>query len=276
MLLQHVRVGLSALAGLFAFVCVADAQAAFWVRASGNVGFNVVNYDGPGSPPSQDTGELSQPSTHIEAYTYGSNDTGAFATAEYNVQTTPGSMRLYGTARADGSNNATFSATSSFFDTITLTSPTLTPGTPVSMLISGHWEFTAERSTPYYPWGVTGSVNIRQMNDGGLYYRAYDYQSHYGSPPDNDFEYVLNGLVGESYKITMGMSIGGTTAGGNPAENYVIVDATSTGLLTISSLTPGAGFESESGALYVLPEPSALGLLLGVGCCALTRCRVRQ
>jgi hypothetical protein len=252
------------LACLFAAHAVPTAYAVpFYVRARTTAtadGFGVPN---PYSATS-DTGEVAL--TSVSASDLGGSVNSLF----YNASGSSKAMAEIGSLHASASFGASSNSDGPFVgangfgqawwgDTLTITSDTLAPGTPVMF-----------QATIDFHRVITGSglgvVNALVSGPFGLSIS----DSRATPNAQQSATTVVHTTVGSQINIFSTLSVGASGSVGPGQGASGSVDAFNTSTFTFMPITPGASYSTASGVLFV-PEPSTYGLcamaLIGLLAC---------
>jgi hypothetical protein len=169
-------------------------------------------------------------------------------------------------AESTGSGGGLAISQSDFYDTYTVTSSVLSPGTPVNVAIE--WYFSGHLSSPGVdPSPVTSQAFYRiHLRDGPVFLQLLQVggQSH----PLNDVFFSETGTidldmeVGESFRLLSDVDVHlvgppNVSVGGNRTMSANFSDS---GSFTVGSTTPGVSIVSAAHQALV-PEPSMLWLL---------------
>ena len=165
------------------------------------------------------------------------------------------------------------------FDNIHFASGTLAPGTPISFQISeildstitGPCDATSDGPAGFASFGIfAGSLPVLYHTSCGI---GSDHMSASAT-----LSSTVGGTLGlqTNFQMTSTSGFGSNLQGLSSFNNAHTVDASNTGAVYITVLTPGVTLTSDSGASYTsAPEPGSV-VLLGGGCLILAAGAVRR
>lgn len=196
-------------------------------------------------------------------------DFGGNANIVAQIGTFNGTVQAFGSSTS-ASGGASASASASWADTITITSDTLSPGTPVSFLAT----LTLHR-TVFANSGIHSTATASAKATGPFGLSLLD--SSVSPNPTVSISTVVNTTVGAVLNATSTLELATSMSGDfSPFGAGASASVGDNSGFTFMPITPGASFSTASGATFAtVPEPSAVALA-GIATIALLATRLRR